>query len=398
MNELVENLRFYETFKFEYSFKKVKEILNSNCIKSELVKTANSKISDNYIKDTEKFIVYIFVFKENNLHKLLKSEYNTFYTKIFGQPKLKNLQKYINDISKHKSLKQNEYKVSFYIFSKEKNKEQKKFNKLFQLIYNKYKEIDNQYEQEYLSNPINTIISFFIDSYDFFAKKMFFLFSILMLYALYYNKYELTLLGVPNEIISDMHIISILRLYASIILPVLFYFGVFIVIIMYMQSISSIKSYLYKSFKFFTSLLIYIILFTFIYYFDFFKINKNSIKEDDSFLNQCFYENYYPRFATADNNNSLMLILGEKNKKYYYYNVENLNIQNEKICKTIDSNNFTEIIINILKNSKNIGTKKINSSKKINFQFLNDNKSIQYIKKLYCKKIQQTLGANKKPH
>ncbi len=387
MEKLLRELEKYKHYKFTYSLSYVKKLIIDENFIPKIVKIANKKISQNIINETNKFIIYTFVLKNDSQYKQpTKTIYNTFSSKFFKTNKMKFIENLIKQVDKNQNLKFSEFKVDFYILPSEEKIESKNFLMLFKLIREKTYKIKKEYNKSFFTNPIT---SFFIGSYYFITKHYIIILGSILLLAFFQSRLKLLRLGLPSEIISNTQILSILKLYTVAYTPLVLLLGLLLIIYFLILLHSSEKKEAYKILKVTTATVAYILFGFTIYSFYLININKSHIKTNDKFLIEYFYESYYPRFATRKNNQKSILLLGEANKKTYFYELDKLKFKNhnKELCKVLNIKNhpYEKSIITLLKYSNYTHTKTIDYTNKLEIEnTLDKNKVLNLLKEKYC--------------
>ena len=393
MQELESKLITFENNKQSYS---AQEALLT-------LKAINQKIA----KKNSSLLFYCFLYKNDDLlrtYKINLNEYSYFYIfHLIGLSmynKFKKLKSFfmqkkpfyyvlkdIEEIQANDNLNLRNYKIDFYIFTKKEKIKKRNFEKLYQLIYDKLFFYQTDYSNIYFGNTIETISNFFLDSYEIISKNALLILSSILIYTIYFYRYQLELLGIPTNIISNIQLISIIKLYSSIIISIIIFIIPIMGLYMYILSKSSTKHSLYKAMKFFSSAAFYAFTISLVVNLNYFQAKKNNIDKNSFFLNQYFNETIFPKIV--EHNTTYDLIVGTDSKLFYYFPVneifDNLNSKSIDINTTKES--FESMVIHLLKNSSYTDIKNIEvKSQKIivgSYRFLNRNDSYKYIKEKF---------------
>ncbi len=323
-----------------------------------------------FIDIQKKISIYCFVYKGTDLITLYKTELNTplykqimriifmlppiqatklLWKTINEQDKFEFLKDFIQDITQNKQQKVADYTIDFYIFSERHKHQERNFSKLYQLLQDDFSAYKLEYEKNYFGNIIETTSSFFIDSSNFFKKHLLLISTSLLIYTMYFYQYELEILGIPSNLISTLQLVSIIKLYSSIITSVIIFIVCFSVFYMYLLSISSTKQFLYKAMNVIIAFTIYVFTITLILNHNYFKLEKSNIKNDDFFLLQYFTDNTYPKVMIKAS--SSILVVGSDDKLIYFYPLDKLCFNFDK-TKKLEYTQYGQFIIDLFKYSK----------------------------------------------
>ncbi len=398
MEEYLNEMKNYEYNKFSYSLADAEQLLTQEDFLSSFTTMVNNEMGTTYL-DEKEFSIFVFITKENNIYKKpLKFVFNDLHSKIFGTSNIlgkskhsDSIQNFFNEIQNNKKIKQSDFKIEFFVFSKKQKQKSKRFNNIFKLVKKEYDKFQDIANELHISSPSK---NFLIDTTNFVGKYWLFIFGILTLYVYIYSRYQLLTLGFPREIISTVEILSVLKLYAVAFMPYYVGIGLFIIITVYVASKYEKSENFYVFLKGLGAVAIYGVFIIFAYNFHLIKFKKSDIQNDDTFLIEYLYEGYYPRVA-KDKDDDILLILGEANKKIYYYQLKDFeDINQSKICKLLEtkkSNHFESNIIEILKDSKFSHTKNIiQTNKTSNFKIFNKDISLKELKRIYCLEKKET--------
>ncbi|HIP12647.1 MAG TPA: hypothetical protein EYG73_08010 [Arcobacter sp.] len=390
MQELESKLITFENNKQSYN---VEEVLIT-------LKAINQKTA----RKNSNLLFYCFFYKGDELlrtYKINLIKYSYFYIfyligmSIYHQfKKLKSffmqkkpfyyLIKDIEEIQKNDNLEIKNYKIDFYIFSKNEKVKKRNFEKLYQLMYDKLFFYRTDYSNIYFGTTIETIGNFFLDSYDIISKNSLLILSSILIYTMYFYRHQLELLGIPTNIISNIQLVSIIKLYSSIIMSIIVFVIPIISLYMYILSKSSTKHSLYKALKVSISAVFYTFIISLIINLNYVQSKKNNIDNKSFFLNQYFNETIFPKIV--ETNSTYSLVLGSDSKLLYYFPVEAIlkNLDTQNIDINVSKESFESTIIYLLKNSSYTDIKNIEvkSQKTIveSYRFLNRTDSYEYIK------------------
>jgi len=394
MEEYLKEMKRYEHYKFTCSIEDVKKLLAKKDFISSFTTMINNDIGTAYLDDTE-FSVFIFINKGDGIYqKPLKFIFNNFSSKIFGAKTILGTSKYpdtiqsfFDELKNNKQMKQSDFKIDFFVFSKKQKKKNEEFNYIFKLIRKEFDKFQDTVDALHINSPFK---DFLVDTTNFVSRHWIFILGVLTLMVYMFNRYKLLSLGYPKEIISTVEILSVLKLYAVAYIPYLIWLPLFIMIFIYGASKYEKFETFYVFLKGLSAVIIYGVFIIFVYNFSILTFKKQNIKRDDYFLIEYLYEGFYPRLAKNKNDEKLLL-LGEMNKKTYYYKLQDFKDNNQsKICKTLkeEKSNPLEIsVIEILKDSNFPHTKNIIQTNNVsNFRIFNKEISLKELKEIYCNK------------
>ena len=95
-----------------------------------------------------------------------------------------------------------------------------RFNKLFLQIKEKLT-VNEEFDKQYFPSFFESIAAFFIDIYSLISKRISWIVATFSIYIIYYYKMMLETIGFTDDIIDITYILSILKLFTTVVLPIL---------------------------------------------------------------------------------------------------------------------------------------------------------------------------------
>lgn len=380
------NAFFCDAFEFYNLFYGHNTTINVSYVIEKLIKDKMPNASSDLDKT---YVVYYFLREKDEILYQGKFIKHSFFTFLDVENPFKSLNQILLKTSEHKSLKLSDLSIEFFVFKKNDMKE-KDFDKLFQLIFDERHSFRMAYEEGHLGGFFDTMFnSLFMESYKFFAKYFVVLFFILTLYILNFYKHELLLLGFPYDIVTDLKVMSVIKLFSYIIsFPILLFLFIGVGALFAFSSKMS-KSSLFKPMKFMAALLSYGAIFGVIFNYNILNTNKSSIDEASPILNYYFEDSLFPRII--ENNDSLELVMAISGREMYSFNLEKLldGIDKKDFSSSHrDDNNISQLsierlTISVLKHSSYANPKNLDI-KLQKYRYLDRNQS--------ASKLRESIG------
>ena len=88
MEELLTELKKYEQYSIQYKLSKAEELFSNENFLISFVESANKEIASDYISGQDRFTVYFYIYKNEELYaKPIKLDFNTFCKKVCAKSK-----------------------------------------------------------------------------------------------------------------------------------------------------------------------------------------------------------------------------------------------------------------------------------------------------------------------
>ena len=222
MQKLLKGLKAYESEKVTFSIYELSQILkdtNCNSITSVIQAFIKEKMNVDIDKN-EKFDIFYFVKNKEYPIEVKREVFNNFRAKLFSNPDLKFLKERITKLQDSPNIKIKDYTIDIYIFMKKPNYKLIRFNKLFLQIKEKLT-VNEEFDKQYFPSFFESIAAFFIDIYSLISKRISWIVATFSIYIIYYYKMMLETIGFTDDIIDITYILSILKLFTTVVLPIL---------------------------------------------------------------------------------------------------------------------------------------------------------------------------------